>query len=151
MRDREREREEERKWLGDEGWRGRKGGYNDFLGTCRSELSSCRHGVLLFHAGITLDSDGNYNCKSCFLLHNGVRLCVSVCVGEKVLSSYVGVEARLLAQPSSSSPPYMSHTSPFPDLSSVEERKQSTLSYLYFTWVGYFYWMLLYIAYILYI
>lgn len=39
-----------------------KGENNDFLGTCRSELSSCRLGVLLFRAGITLDSDGNYNC-----------------------------------------------------------------------------------------
>lgn len=70
---------------------------------CLSELSSCWHCVLLFHAGMILDSDGNYNCWFCFLLHNGVRLyvCACVCVCEKMLSSYVGVEDQLLLQPPS--------------------------------------------------
>lgn len=55
-----RERWERKEEEGDE--KVEKGRDNDFLGTCRSELSSCRHSVLLFHAGIILDSDGNYNC-----------------------------------------------------------------------------------------
>lgn len=49
----------------EKGWglkRQKKERNNDFLRTCRSEMSSCRHGVLLFHTDIILDSDGNYNC-----------------------------------------------------------------------------------------
>lgn len=76
-----------------------KGRTNDFLGTCRSDLSSVSARCLP-EAGIILDSDVNYNCWSRVLLHSGVSMfvCVCVCVdgGSKLLSSCVGVEAQLL-------------------------------------------------------